>query len=192
MTEWWIGLGVAFVLFLLGYNTLVVKRNAVGNAFASVDALLKKRYDLIPNLVACVQGYARHEQSVFQKVTEVRSQAAAAASNRDEVLRLNAQLGGLLGNVRVLAEGYPELKADRQFLQLQATLNEVEEQISAGRRAYNATVKNLNDAVQMLPLNILAALFGFRAAPFFEAAASERTTVPSVNTGTPFLPKGTP
>jgi LemA protein len=186
----WIGVGVAVALFLLGYNTLVVKRNAVANAFASVDALLKKRYDLIPNLVACVQGYMKHEQTVLREVTELRGKAAGVAADRDEVLRLNAQLGGVLGNVRMLAEGYPDLKADRQFLQLQATLNEVEEQISAGRRAYNAAVKSLNDAVQMLPLNILAALFGFKAASFFEASGNERSTVPSASLSTPVPPKG--
>ena len=187
----WIGTGVVVVLPLLGYNTLVVRRNAVANAFASVDALLKKLYDLIPNLVACVQGYMKHEQTVLREVTELRTKASSAASSQDEVLRLNAQLGGMLGNVRMLAEGYPDLKADREFLQLQATLNEVEEQISAGRRAYNAAVKNLNDSVQMAPLNILAGLFGFRAAPFFEAASSERNTVPSANTSAPASPKGT-
>lgn len=191
MTEIWIGVGVVVALFLLGYNTLVVKRNAVANAFASVDALLKKRYDLIPNLVACVQGYVKHEQTVLREVTELRGKASGAVADRDEVLRLNAQLGGALGNVRMLAEGYPNLKADRQFLQLQATLNEVEEQISAGRRAFNASVKNLNDAVQMVPLNILAGLFGFKASAYFEASGDERTTVPSASVNTPGSSKET-
>lgn len=192
MNGWEIGAVAAVVLALLGYNTLVVRRNAVANAFASVDAQLKKRYDLIPNLVAVVQGYAKHEQTVFKEVAELRARALAASVSTEERLRLNAQLGGLLGNVRILAEGYPELKADRQFLQLQAALNEVEEQLSAARRAYNAAVKNLNDGVQMAPLNLLAGLFGFRAAPFFEASGQERAAVPTAQTPAPAAPKGTP
>jgi LemA protein len=189
MNGWEIGAVVAIVLALLGYNTLVVRRNAVANAFASVDAQLKKRYDLIPNLVAVVRGYAKHEQAVFKEVAELRTRALAASASTEEQLRLNAQLGGLLGNVRLLAEGYPELKADRQFLQLQATLNEVEEQLSAARRAYNAAVKNLNDGVQMVPLNLLAGLFGFRPASFFEVSGLERTAVPSVQTAPPAEPR---
>ena len=173
---WTIGTVVGAVLLIgIGlFNMLVVRRNAVKNAFSSVDALLKKRYDLIPNLVAVVRGYAQHERNLLEEVSLLRAQATAGKLPPEETLALNARLGGLLGSMRLVAESYPELKAGRNFLQLQAALNEVEEQISAGRRAYNAAVTALNNAVEMFPMNLVAACTGFHAAPFFEAPAEER------------------
>ena len=172
-------LAVLAVVVALAYNSLVVKRNQVRNVFSTVDVLLKKRWDLIPNLVATVQGYVQHERATLQELTDLRGRAMGAKLTPEETLQLNAKLGGLLGTVRVAVEAYPELKASRNFLQLQAALNEVEEQISAGRRAYNAAVTAYNNAVQTIPLNWVAGAFGFKPAVWFEAPAAEQA-VPSV------------
>jgi len=174
--------GVVAVLLGLAYNSLVVKRNQVRNVFSTVDVLLKKRCDLIPNLVAAVQGYIQHERSTLKELTELRSRALAGNLKPEETLALNAQLGNLLGAVRVAVEAYPDLKASRNFLQLQAALNEVEEQISAGRRAYNAAVTAYNNAVQTVPLNVVAGMFHFQPAALFAAAEADRA-VPKVQVG---------
>lgn len=157
----------AAVVAILAFNLLVARRNQVRNAFASLDALLKKRYDLVPNLVEVVKGYAQHERSLLEEVTRLRGQATEGALAPAATLAVNAKLGGLLGNLQVAVENYPDLKADRNFLQLQATLNEIEEQISAGRRAYNASVTAINNAVEMFPTSLLARCAGFSREPFF-------------------------
>lgn len=174
---------VGFFLIIL-FNRLVGRKNKVLNAFGTVDVLLKKRYDLIPNLVAAVQGYMQHERTVLQQITDLRSRAMAGKLPPEQLFGLNTQLGQLLGGVRVAIENYPQLKASQNVLQLQASLNEVEEQISAGRRAYNATVTDLNNALEMFPSNLVGSLFGFQRAAFFEAAEGERAAVP-VNMGRP-------
>lgn len=166
-------LGVAALLF----NSLVSRKNQVHNAFAGVDALLKRRYDLIPNLVASVQAYMKHEQGVLQQLTELRARAAAGGLPDEERVDVENRISRALGSVRVAVESYPELKADRNVLQLQAALNEAEEQIAAGRRAYNAAVTDYNNAVEMLPTNALAALMGYRARTLFEIPEAERGNV---------------
>jgi LemA protein len=175
-----IAAAAAVVVVAAAYNSLVVKRNQVRNVFATVDALLKKRYDLIPNLVAAVKGYMQHERGTLERLTELRAQAMNKSLPPDEAVRLNNQMSGLLGGLRVAFENYPDLKANQNFLQLQASLNEQEEQISAGRRAYNAAVTAYNNAVQSFPLNLIAAMFGFRTAELFAAAEAERS-VPRVD-----------
>ena len=170
--------GAVVVLLALAYNSLVGKRNQVSNVFATVDVLLKKRYDLIPNLVSTVQGYAQHERTLMKDLTELRGKAVNSTLSPSETIALNARLGALLGNMRLIVENYPDLKASKNFLQLQAALNEVEEQISAGRRAYNAAVTAYNNAVQMVPLNLVAGMFGFQSAVFFKAVEGDRA-VPS-------------
>jgi LemA protein len=178
MTVLWvvlgIGAGVLLALVLL-YNGLVVKRNRVDNVFASTDALLKKRYDLVPNLVATVEGYAEHERQTLERITELRAEARSGNLAPDDEIRLNNQLSQALFNVIGVAENYPELKADTNFMHLQRTLNELEEQISAARRAYNAAVTDYNNAVMTFPGNLVAGMFKFHTRRLFEALSVERT-----------------
>ncbi|HOW97441.1 MAG TPA: LemA family protein [Kiritimatiellia bacterium] len=176
---------VVGLFLLVTFNTLVGRRNKVRNAFGTVDVLLKKRYDLIPNLVATVQGYMQHERTVLQQITDLRSRAMGGPLPPEQLFRVNAQLGQLLGGVRAAIENYPQLKASQNALQLQAALNEVEEQISAGRRAYNAAVTDLNNALEMFPSNLVGSLFGFQKAVFFEAGEAERGAVPVQLGGAP-------
>jgi LemA protein len=145
------------------YNGLVEKKNAVDNAFAGIDAMLKKRFDLIPSLVAVVKQYAKHEAETLIKVTQARAQAGSGPASSNVRIDLENQLTKVLGGVMVAVERYPELKADRAFLDLQGSLNEVEEQLSAARRFYNTAVTELNNAIQMFPSSIIAA--SMRLAP---------------------------
>lgn len=169
---------VALVLIVI-FNGLVVKRNRVENAFATIDVLLRKRYDLIPNLVATVKGYATHERAVFSEITRLRAEALKERPRTDRAVELNNRISELLFGIMGVVEAYPELKANENFLQLQRALNEVEEQISAARRAYNAAVMDLNNAVQMFPSSVVASATGFGTRRFFEAAGAERA-VPQV------------
>jgi LemA protein len=175
---WWIpvalGSGALLALVLL-YNGLVVKRNAVDNVFAGTDALLKKRYDLVPNLVATVRGYAEHERATLERIAELRAEALAGRLPPDEEIRVNNELSQALFNVLGVAENYPELKADENFMHLQRTLTELEEQISAARRAYNAAVTGYNNAVMTFPGSVVAGMFHFQQRRLFEALAVERT-----------------
>lgn len=169
-------MAVLLVIFILIYNSLVAKRNQVKNAFASIDAMLKKRYDLIPNLVSAVKAYMVHERQTLTEITALRSQVISAG-NLNEKLNLNNQLNSALAGIMVAVEKYPDLKANRNFLQLQAALNEVEEQLSASRRAYSAAVNDLNNAVEMFPSNIVARLSGFNNGKYFEIDEGDRKNV---------------
>lgn len=168
---------VFVVIVALLYNSLISKKNHVDNAFASVDVLLKKRYDLIPNLVAAVKGYMTHERDVLEKVTELRAKAISPNVSADEKVEMDNMMSSFLRGIMVSVENYPQLKASTNFLQLQASLNEVEEQISAARRAYNAAVLDYNNAVEMLPTNFLASAMKYKQRKFFEIGASERENV---------------
>lgn len=179
----WIALAAVVALpalvFVVIFNGLVVKRNRVKSAFSTIDVLLKKRYDLIPNLVATVKGYATHEKETFAEITRLRGEAMQERARSDRAVELNNRISELLFGIMGVVEAYPELKANENFLQLQRALNEVEEQISAARRAYNAAVLDLNNAVQMFPSSLVASMTGFGTRPFFEAAGAERA-VPEV------------
>lgn len=169
---------VAVVIFFFTmYNALVGKRNQVTNVFASIDALLKKRYDLIPNLVASVKNYMQHEQGTLTKITELRAKALSGTTSDDEKVELDNRISKMLGGIMVAVENYPDLKANQNFLQLQASLNEVEEQISAARRAYNAAVTDYNNAIEMVPTNIVASLMNFKRRQVFETSEAERKNV---------------
>jgi LemA protein len=159
------------------YNSLVGKKNAVEQAFGSIDVMCKKRCDLIPNLVATVKQYAAHEAGTLEKVTTLRNQAAAGNLSPDETVQLNNQLTHALGKLMVTVEAYPQLKANENFLQLQRALNETEEQLSAARRAFNAAVTDFNNAVEMFPTNIVAGMMNYKRRPLFEAAEQERKNV---------------
>lgn len=166
------------IIAILIYNSLISKKNRISNAFASVDALLKKRYDLIPNLVETVKAYAAYEKSVLTSLTKLRTRALSEGVTSDEKIDIDNQVTKLLRSIFVSAENYPDLKASRNFLQLQAALVEVEEQISAARRFYNTAVMDYNNAVEMFPTNVFAGLMGYKVRKLFEVAEPEKA-VPS-------------
>lgn len=155
------------------YNGLVARRNNVDNSLASLDANLQKRFDLVPNLVATVKGYATHEREVLEEVTRLRAQAQSGGTPGAR-LQADSQIAPLLGQIIAVAEGYPQLKASDNFLHLQRTLTELEEQISASRRSFNAAVNDYNTAVQSFPSSVLANSFGFKARDFFATDAAAR------------------
>jgi LemA protein len=174
--------GLPLVVLAGMYNTLVSRRNGVDNVFGTMDAMLKKRWDLVPNLVSTVQGYAKHEKSLFEMVTQMRSQAMGGQMKPDEMVQYDNAVSQVMGVFRATVENYPQLKAGENFLHLQRTLNELEEQISAARRAFNAAVTDYNNAVQMFPTNIIASMFGFQAKTLLEFSQQERQN-PDVGKG---------
>lgn len=173
-------LGVVFILALfviLLYNGLIRKKNEVDNAFGGIDVQLKKRYDLIPNLVATVKEYAAHEKELLEKVTQMRSQAISGNLTNDQKVALDNQISGALRSIMVAVENYPNLKANENFLNLQRNLNEVESQISAARRAYNAAVTDFNNGIETFPGNLLAGIMGLSRKQVFEIPETERENV---------------
>lgn len=168
----WIGVVVAVALVAIAVvNSLIGKKNQVEFAFASIDAQLKKRYDLIPNLVSSCEKYMGYEEKLLKDLTETRAKATAASS--DDKIALDGTLSSQLRSVFALAENYPDLKAAETFTMLQRSLNEVEEQLAAARRTFNAAVTVYNNAVQMFPTSIAAGLMGYRTKAWFEAAPEE-------------------
>ncbi len=166
--------GVVVVIVVLLYNSLVAKKNQVDNIFASVDTLLKKRYDLIPNLVSIAKEYMEYEKELLQKVTELRTKAMRSDIGEKEMVALDKEITKTLGSIMVAVENYPELKANENMLHLQKTLTEVEEQISAARRAFNQAVTDYNNALEMIPTNILASMMGYKPKELFSIDESER------------------
>ncbi|MGX7667381.1 LemA family protein [Flavobacterium pedocola] len=160
---------ITLIVFVVINNGLVKKRNQVDYSFSSIDVMLKKRGDLIPNLVESVKKYMAHEQDTFEKIISLRNQIKNVASNSEERFSMENEMSGLLKNLTVTVENYPELKSSENMLQLQRSLTETEEQISAARRAYNASVNQLNNAVQTFPSNLIAAVNNFSVKPYFEA-----------------------
>jgi len=172
-------LGAALALVVLFgiilYNRLVRLRNAAESAWSDIDVQLKKRHDLVPNLVDTVKGYAAHEQSLFTRVTEARARAIGSTGPA-ETARAETRLRDSLQGLFAIAEAYPELKANQNFMQLQGQLKEIEDAIEAARRYYNAVVRDLNTTVEQFPSNLVAARFNFGKKDFFEleAPAEER------------------
>jgi LemA protein len=181
----WIIAGAAVVLLLLLfiaiYNRLVVSRNRVDNAWGQVDVQLKRRYDLIPNLVETVKGYASHERATFENVTAARS-AAQSAQTPGEQAQAEGFLTQALRQLFAVAEAYPELRASENFASLQADLTDTENKIQVSRQIYNDTVLTYNNLVHQIPTNIVAAMTGFRQREFFEAGP-EADTAPTVDFG---------
>lgn len=163
----------ATLIVIVYYNGFIAKRNRADQAFSTIDVMLKKRCDLVPNLVAVVKEYARHERDVLEKVTALRARAVEAG-NPDERLRANNELGHRLHGLMIQVERYPELKANANFLHLQHSLNEIEEQLAAARRTFNASVTAYNTSVQMFPGSMLAGWFHFTERPLLEIDARER------------------
>lgn len=167
-------LGLVLIIFIVIYNSLIGRKNLVEQAFATIDVMLKKRYDLIPNLVSTVKNYMKHEAGTLTKITELRARATAPGTSGDEQVEINSQLGGLLHGLMIQVENYPELKANENFMQLQRSLNEVEAQLAAARRTYNAAVTDFNNAVEMFPTNLVAGMMSYRRRTLFEVDATER------------------
>jgi LemA protein len=173
----WVVVAVLVLWLIACFNGLIRTRNQAQEAFSDIDVQLKRRYDLIPNLVEAVKGYMTHEASVFEKVTQARSQAmnatgAAKAGAED-------QLSGALKSLFAVAENYPQLKANENFLSLQSELTDTEDKIQAARRFYNGMVRDLNNKIQAFPSNIIAGIFGFKKMDFFggDMTAAERQPV---------------
>lgn len=171
-------------IVLIGmYNSLVRGRNHVKESWAGIDTELKRRYDLIPNLIETVKGYAAHEREVLERVIQARTQAVASTGSPADQARDENILIGALKNLFALAEGYPDLKASENFLHLQRELVETENRLQAARRFYNANVRDYNDRCQMFPTNMMASMFGFKAAEFFEVESALERAAPSVTFG---------
>jgi LemA protein len=163
------------VVFL--YNSLIAKKNQVTNVFGTIDALLKKRYDLLPKLISTVKAYMHHEKSLLTEITEMRAKAVSGRLSDDEQVDLDNKLSKMLGGIMVAVENYPDLKANQNFLQLQRAMNEIEEQISAARRAYNAAVTAYNNAVEMFPTNVAASMMRYKIKKVFEISEEQREDV---------------
>ena len=175
-----LGLLVLVVLIAIGlYNSLVRLRVRADQAWSDIDAQLKRRHDLIPNLVETVKGYAAHERGVFQQVTEARSRAMAATTPA-QAGQAEGLLSQALGRLFAVAEAYPELKANQNFLSLQQTLAETENAIAGSRQSYNQVVRDLNTRIETVPTNIIAGMFNFRPRDFFEIQDAGERAVPQV------------
>lgn len=175
---------VAILLWAVGvYNGLVKLRNLVQEAWRQIDVELQRRHDLIPNLVETVKGYAKHEKGTFEEVTKARSMAAAPGSSPAEQAAQENMLTQALGKLFAVVENYPELKADKNFQQLQAELTNTEDRIAAGRRFYNANVRTLNTRVETFPVNIIAGMFGFHKEEYFETEDEAARQAPTVSFG---------
>jgi LemA protein len=169
---------IVFVVILIFafigiYNGLVRLRNNRENAFADIDVQLKQRYDLIPQLVSTVKGYATHEKETFEKVVSARNQAVAATTINDKIAAEN-QLSTALAGMKITLEAYPELKANQNFLQLQNEMADIENKLAAVRRFFNSATKELNNKVQIFPNNIIAGMFGFRKEPMFDLGTERK------------------
>ena len=177
----WIGLGVIglAVYTVIIYNGLIKTRNMVNEAWSGIDVQLKRRSNLIPNLVETVRGYSSHEQSVLEDIAHKRTAAMQAQGTREKGAAENA-LSGSIRSIFALAEAYPDLKASESFLSLQAQLVEVEDQIQLARRYYNGSVRILNNKVQSFPGNLVAGIFGFSAGEFFTLELTTEGDAPRI------------
>lgn len=172
-------IGVSFVLLMLLtgialYNSLVRKKNDVENAFASIDVMLKKRYNLIPAIVDAVKGYMRHEKDLLTEITMLRVKALTDDLPYEDRVIVENRIDKVMSEILVAVENYPDLKASENFLHLQGSLNEVEEQLAASRRFFNAAVTLYNNSVEVFPSSIIASMMNFRRRTLFEIPESER------------------
>lgn len=166
---------IAFIVIAM-YNSLVRLKVRCDSAWSDIDVQLKRRHDLIPNLVETVKGYAAHEKGTFENIAKFRSQAMQATTPADKAAAEN-QLTGALKSLFAVAENYPQLKASEEFTQLQGSLSQTEDAIQNARRYYNAVVRDLNTKIQSFPTNILANMAGFQQRQFFEAESTDRAPV---------------
>ena len=168
---------VVIILAIIGmYNNLVKLRNKRENAFADIDVQLKQRFDLVPQLVATVKGYATHEKELLENITAART-AGVNATSIDDKIKADQQLTSALAGLKVQVEAYPDLKANQNFMQLQGELADIENKLAAVRRYFNSATRELNTAVQSFPSNIFAGMFGFHKEAMYEIEASQRAEV---------------
>jgi LemA protein len=183
-----LGVLVLLVIFLIGiYNSLVRLRVQCDNAWADIDVQLKRRYDLIPNLVETVKGYAGHEKSTLEAVINARNRAMTATSPADRAQAEN-MLTGALKSLFALSEAYPQLRAIESFTSLQNSLSQIEDTVQNARRYYNAVVRDLNTKIQQFPTNIFANMLGFKVREFFEVTAPAEREAPKVSFSAPSAP----
>lgn len=167
---------IILLLILLTYNKLVYLKNMLKEAFSTMDVYLKKRWDLVPNLVECVKGYAKHEQDTLEQVIALRNSSYDSMDDKDKIAKGN-EIASQISKIMLLAESYPELKASENFLNLSKQLVSIENDIENSRKYYNGTVKNYNIAVLQFPNNIIASMFGFKQEKMFEASEDEKQNV---------------
>jgi LemA protein len=174
---------ILVIIFIATYNGLVGARNQTKNAWAQIDVQLKRRYDLIPNLVETVKGYMQHERGTLEAVTNARNMAQSLSANASIADRAKAEgaLSGVLARLMAVAENYPDLKANQNFLALQEELTSTENKISFSRQYYNDSVLNYNNKTQMFPSNVVAGMTGFKAGEFFEITVAEEKLAPKVS-----------
>ena len=170
-------IGVMFLFGIFFYNSLIGKKNQVTNAFSAIDVMLKKRFDLIPNLVEVVKQYTTYEQGTLTKIVELRAKATSGNITPAEKAQLDSELSSSMKGLMVNIENYPDLKANSNFINLQTTWTESEEQIAAARRTYNATVTDYNNAIMMFPGSLFAGMLNFQPTPVLETAAEERKNI---------------
>ena len=179
---------VVIVFILIGmYNSLVRLKVQVDNAWADIDVQLKRRYDLIPNLVETVKGYAGHEKGTLEAVINARNRAMTATSPGEKAAAEN-MLSGTLKSLFALSEAYPQLRAIESFTSLQNSLSQIEDTVQNARRYYNAVVRDLNTKIQQFPTNIFAGMLGFKPREFFEVTSTTEREAPKVSFGTPSTP----
>lgn len=178
--KWWIIVIIVIVLLILWvisvYNSLVTLRNRVKDQWAQIDVQLKRRFDLIPNLIETVKGYTKHESETLENIVKVRN-TYASANTPQEAMEADGELNKAVSRLFALAESYPDLKANTNFLQMQDELKETENKIASARQFYNDVVLRYNNKIQMFPSNIVAGLFGFKTEAFFEANKEEKENV---------------
>jgi LemA protein len=178
----YVGIGILIAILILfvwhTYNSLVQLRNKVKEAFSTMDVYLKKRYDLIPNLVDIVKGYAQHESDTLQEVTKMRVNAPQGDLNA--AIDGEMKIGDALKSLLVVVEKYPDLKANTNFLDLQERLSKMEEEIAFSRRYYNGSVREYNNSCQMFPLNLVAGIFGFKSLPMYAVESDKERKVVDV------------
>ncbi len=168
--------GVLVVWGVVLYNGLIKLRNRVDEAWSDIDVQLKRRYDLIPNLIETVKGYAKHEKGVLESVTEARTRAMGASDPKDQIEAEN-MLSGTLKSLFAVSENYPDLKANENFLELQKELADTENKIQASRRFYNGNVRDFNTKIQVFPNNVIAGTLSFKERDFFEAGEDEKENI---------------
>ncbi len=168
---------IFILLWIFYYNSLIGKRNQVTNAFSAIDVMLKKRFDLIPNLVEIVKQYTDYEQSTLTKIVELRAKATSGSISDTEKASLDAELSSTVKGLMVNVENYPDLKANTNFLNLQTTWTESEEQIAAARRTYNAVVTDFNNAIMMFPGNLFAGMLSYTPIEVLATAEEERKNI---------------
>lgn len=183
-----VGLVILAVIVVIGmYNSLVRLKVQADNAWADIDVQLKRRYDLIPNLVETVKGYAGHEKGTLEAVINARNRAMTATSPADKAQAENI-LSGTLKSLFALSEAYPQLRAIESFTSLQNSLSQIEDTVQNARRYYNAVVRDLNTKIQQFPTNVFAGMLGFKPREFFEVSAPAEREAPKVSFGTPAAP----